>query len=187
MGKELKPLMNQLWKIISDGIDTLKSQDSYIIENNDIKEKFEKSFQNLYVQILQNYMDVKTETLDRHKVAAILLISIIETDILRSEHNSKKIFMGNYILASDTALTYMLSELNSRLKSKQQNIINSYYFPEALACETNYYRIFYRNLYYIDKSNTWTMNPLDLAERLFLLEYITLKENKIDISILKEY
>lgn len=185
--KELELLTRHLWKIVCKGIKLMEAKDAQIAADRSAKEKFEKRFLDMYAEIKDRYMDEKTETLDRHKVAAILLIAVIEADILESRHQGQRRFVGNYILASDSAFSYMLSELNRELARRHQGKIVKYIFPDALACETDYYRIFYRNLFYIGQNEAWTFNPLDLSERLFLLEYLTLKENGIDINALKEY
>lgn len=42
-----------------------------------------------------------------------------------------------------------------------------------------------RNLYYA--KTDFTLNPLDLADRLFLVEYIALTKDGINPDILKDY
>lgn len=185
--KELMLFTQHLWKTIEDGMEVMRAKDSQIVIKRDGKKVFENFFQEMYQEIKERYMDAETETLDRHKVAAILIIAVIKADILKSVSQESRTFVGNYILASDSAFSYMLSELNRELEKKGQGKIAGYVFPEAFACRTDYYRIFYRNLYYIGQNKAWTFNPLDLSERLFLLEYLTLKENNIDTAVLKEY
>lgn len=183
----MQPLIDGLWKLIESGIEYMKLQDKNIMDNNqDFKKKFEDNFESIYKSVL-DYMQDETESLDRHKVAAIMMIAIIKSDILHTIDSTNQKFMGNYILATDCGLSYMISELNKRLNILIKREIEAYIFPEALACETNYYRIFYRNLYFANNNKEWGLNPLDIAERLFLLEYMTLEKNGIDPSILKEY
>ena len=132
-------------------------------------------------------MKDSSKPLDRHKIAAILIISTIRTDVLKStKKNENDIFIGNYILATEVGLSYMLQILNEELEKRELPPIEKYYFPEAFSCKTDYSKIFYRNLYFSNENADWGLNPLDIAERLFLLEYITLLKNEIDTSILKE-
>lgn len=57
--------------------------------------------------------------------------------------------------------------------------------PNAQSCGTPYMEIMCRNLYYA--KNDYKLNPLDLADRLFLVEYIALTKEGIAPDILKDY
>ena len=187
----MEKLVCRIWDNVEAGANVMKMNDKSIeLQGLQKKKKtFETEFMNLYEKINEKYMLEDTESLDRHKVAAIIMISIIKSEILsvRDKESQNKTFLGNYILATDCGFSYMLKELNIKLGELEQKEIKKFFFPEAMACETNYYRIFYRNLYFADSDEDWGLNPLDIAERLFLLEYVTLEKNDIDPSILKEY
>lgn len=188
MEEKLETLLDKMWNVIEQGVQLFISEDNKIKYNRDSKRIFKDTFVNLYKKIVENYMENTEEPLDRHKVAAITIVSIIKADVLIcSKIEANNVFLGNYILATDSALTYMIEEMNKRLYHKGERVLNGYVFPEAMACETDYYKIFYRNLYFADSDVDWRLNPLDIAERLFLLEYITLEKNGIDPSVLKEY
>lgn len=184
-------LLSRIWDSVVTGANVMHIADNTlkVEDKRKAKKSFEDEFLRLYKKICSEYMLEDTEALDRHKVAAISMISIIKCNMLKGEnadsHNKK--FMGNYILATDCGFAYMLKELNKKLQDLGQKKIEKIFFPEAMACETNYYRIFYRNLYFANNEEAWGLNPLDIAERLFLLEYMTLEKNGIDPSILKEY
>lgn len=181
------PLIDKMWELIHKAVMAMRSEDQELVYSLDGKKReFSERFENMYNLISQNYMEHPDDPLDRHKIAAIAIVIIVGLQVL-STKNTKAEFVGNYVLATDCALSYMLGELNKKLQENSLNPIQKYYFPEPIACETYYYKIFYRNLYYIDKNAQWSLNPLDIAEKLFLIEYITLKEEKIDINILKEY
>lgn len=188
MKEKIISMSKDLWFLVEEGIAIIKNSNDNIIYNNEKYNDFEKKFISLYEEISVSYMKHNGESLDRHKVAAILMISIIEAKVLSLKEEIKGyIFFGNYVLAVDTGLNYMLAELNKQLENKKIDLINNYFFPNAMACDTDYYRIFYRNLYYSDINEKWSLNPLDIADKLFLIEYLTLKENNIDPSFLKEY
>ena len=53
--------------------------------------------------------------------------------------------------------------------------------PTDMACKTDYFDILTHNLYF--SRNDYMLNPLDLVDKLFLLEYLTFKNN---ISILNK-
>ncbi len=181
--EKLKQMANELWELVKRGKDAiiLQAQD-IMFEDKGVQ--FCEFFCNMYKEIQDAYMR-KSEALDRHKVAAIMMISVIEIKPLSIQEQARE-FMGNYVLAADAGFNYMLDELNRVLKDNGMECILRYFFPDALACDTYYYKIFYRNLYYTEKNESWSYNPLELADKLFLLEYITLKENNVDMTKLKK-
>ena len=188
MQNNLDNLINKLWNCIYQGAQIIESNNEYVTYNKKSKDIFKQMFKQLYTYIVNNYMEDDKEALDRHKVAAISIIATINAEvILSNKDDENEIFFGNYTLGIDCAFQYMLSELNKRLEEKGEKHIEGYFFPEAMACETNYYRIFYRNLYFANDNKQWGLNPLDIAERLFLIEYMTLEKKEIDPKILKEY
>lgn len=188
MEERLVSLIEKVWDVIWQGTQAVISDNHQVKYNKESEKDFRKTFVSVYEKIAENYMTNKNEPLDRHKVAAITIVSIIRAKVLVCDKvRETDVFMGNYMLATDVALTYMLSEMNKRLIGKGEKALFGYVFPEAMACETDYYKIFYRNLYFADCDEEWELNPLDIAERLFLLEYITLEKNNIEPSVLKEY
>lgn len=181
--EKLQQMANELWELVKRGKDAIILQ-SKDIKFDDKKKQFCESYCKLYKEIQDTYMH-KSEALDRHKVAAIMIICVVKIKPLSIQEQSKE-FMGNYVLAADAGFNYMLDELNRVLKDNGMECIQRYAFPDALACDTYYYKIFYRNLYYTEKNESWSYNPLELADKLFLLEYITLKENNVDMKKLKK-
>lgn len=192
----MKNLIDRIWDCIVAGSEVvLKNSDDLgqkevkINTSKEVRKNFEKTFSSIYNEISLGYMKNEKEALDRHKVAAIIMISIIRNPIIQSkdETKCKGTFLGNYSFATDCGFSYMLTELNNKLRSNGEKSVVNFYFPEAQACSTDYYNIFYRNLYFANNNEKWGLNPLDIAERLFLLEYITLEKSEIDPNILKQY
>lgn len=188
MENKLKNLLEKIWNLVDCGAESMKMKEPLIQYNKKSRDKFNQYFVESYKQITEDYMENSEEALDRHKVAAIAIVSIIKANVVTCDDvQDDNVFFGNYTLAVDCSLTYMLFEMNKRLRTKGEKAVDSYSFPQAMACETDYYMIFYRNLYYANNNPEWGLNPLDIAERLFLLEYMTLEKNGIEPSILKEY
>ncbi len=181
----MTPLIEKTWDAFCVGAKIMCNEDPHIIFDPSRKENYFNTFKRIHAQILQ-YMEDEKLPLDRHKIASIIIVSGLTANVLESQ-NEKGVFLGNYILATEVALSYMLGELNEVLKEQGQNAIDSFFFPKAISCNTDYFRILYRNLYYSQNNAEWGLNPLDMAERLFLLEYMTLNKNGIDPEILKEY
>lgn len=188
MINDIRNLSAKIWDLIYQGVEAITFGNEQIKYNKESKELFHNTFVKMYENLANEYMADADEPLDRHKVAAITIVSAIKANVITSNKNDEGIiFWGNYTLATDSAFVYMLSEMNKRLSEKGEKQVTGYFFPHAMACETDYYKIFYRNLYFANNNDEWGLNPLDIAERLFLLEYMTLEKNGIDPNILKEY
>lgn len=131
-------------------------------------------------------MEHPNRPLDRHKIAAIIMTAIINAPLIDCKSdNQDEIYFGNYILAIDCGLDYLLDEINQVLRKNNKTELNAFYFPEATACKTSYYKIFFRNLYFADQKKK--INTLDIAERLFLLECLTFEKEGINSQLFKEY
>lgn len=150
------------------------------------KENFINYFKVEYNNILNNYMKNNLHPLDRHKQTAILISDIIENDVIYSEYNEKnKIFIGVEQLALLFGLSFMRANLNDILKQKNIKEIERYVFPEPMSCNTPYFDVLTRDLYF-QKHNNNSVYILFLSHILFQIEYWTLKENGIDPKKIKE-
>lgn len=139
--------------------------------------------------VAENYMQTHIDGLDRHKQVAILIISAIKADPVRVKVDlpDDRIFVWQTVVVA-CGLSYMLNQLNIVLRSRGYtgNAITEYSLPIAFSCDTDYLNILGRNILYIQKHDGWELNPVDLANTLFLLEYITLIKSNLDLTILKE-
>ena len=185
----MKPLIETVWDLAKSIMKPLESESGVTFDLSR-HDAFQEEFESSYKFIKNNYMQEEVSQLDRHKVAAIIVISFIESQAIRPKKTMKEgetlVFMGDYYISLQLGLAYMLNRLNDKLKEKNSVTVEKYVMPEAMSCGTNYIDIMARNLYFANNNRNWRLNPLDLADRFFLLEYITLIENKIDISLLKE-
>lgn len=184
----MKPFIDEIWNTIEVGANLICTKDSDVCFDESKKKIFGESCEIMYHELLE-YMEDKEKPLDRHKIAAIIMISAIRAEVLQGKRKND-IFVANYVLAAEVGFSYMREALNRELEKKSGTAIepiNNFFFPKANSCSTDYFRIFYRNLYFADTNKAWNLNPLDIAERLFLLEYMTLEHNGIDPNILKEY
>ncbi|MCM1254462.1 MAG: hypothetical protein NC321_16725 [Clostridium sp.] len=178
----------QIWGMFSQVCKDMQDNDERICFHPEQKQVFFDGFQNLYDYILNNCMAVNQgiTTLDRHKVTAIITICGIESDFVSMEKvSSGETFLGKEIISLSVALSFMQSTLNAQLKKAGvEKEVEEYTFPRAWTCNTDYFDIMVRNLYYSQRY--WKMNPLELAEKFFLLEYITLEKLGINPDILRE-
>ena len=158
-----------------------------IIFDKSLKDTFTTSFKTLYNEIKSKYMKDSVYNLDRHKVAAIAIVTILKLDIIKpaKDTDDEMLFIGKELVATEVALSIMCELLNDKLSAiGYQKKIDAYYMPEAMSCNTPYILIFVRNLIYA--KNDYVLNPLDLAEKLFLLETISLLKYDINPNLLAE-
>ena len=150
------------------------------------KKIFIDFFSNEYTAIMNNYMKKSVKTLDRHKQAAIIIADIICNNILINEVAEKRIFIGLEQTALLVGLSFLRDQLNPILKKNGIGKITKFSFPEPMSCDTNYFDVLTRDLYFQKRDNNNSIYILLLAHILFQIEYLTLIENNIDPKVLKE-
>ena len=185
---DMSRTIDAVWDALQKDTEKWQEFDSDIQFDQNKKEAFRETFIQLYNDIKTKYMKKKVWALDRHKVASIMIVSAIENQIVTYDEAKLKPnqkFVGCEMITAEVALFWMLQQFNMKLEEEDYTPITQYKMPEAYACKTSYFEIFYRNLYY-GHSDGYKLNPLDIAEKFFLIEYITMISENIDISILKE-
>ena len=130
-----------------------------------------------------------TSELDAHKQAAIVMISCLESNavVLTEKTSEGNINIAPQIIAVNIGLSYMNNALNHLLGKMGKEKVNGYMLPIPLACNTPYYEIMCRILYYEQTRSDMSYNVLEIADRLFLLEYINLLIHDIDPLEVKEF
>ena len=159
-------------------------------------ETFRVKFKKRCDYVLKEYMHGDVKSLDRHKLSAIAIIELVNSDIVTAkpltvaEQSSGMINIAPFLFATQAGFQMLLHWLNLDLKGKEA-LIDKWVEPKLLSCPFNgYFMVFARNLYYtkyrvIDNGCYGTdYNELELAEKLYLFEYITLMNNDIDLELL---
>lgn len=185
--KILEDAISNVWIAVEETANRYRQKDKKITFNGTIA-KFKTGFIERYNKIMNGYMKDDVRELDRHKIVAIMIIVCIEDQIITyTGRTDRLISLAPYTIAVEAGLNWMIKGLNRELSKANCNCTPGQYFmPTAFTCPTPYFDIFCRNLYYAETH--WNgLNPLDIAERLYLLEYITLQQNRIDPEILKSY
>lgn len=177
-----------VWNVLNGAIKTIDDDDkkkNLTIRCKDF-EFFKKTFNDLYYKILDDYMEESVDNLDRHKVAAVIIISILKTiDIEYDNLPKTKVLWGKQTVAVNIGLNYMCGELNKILaENGWEGEIEKFDMPNAISCNTSFEDIMIRNLVYAEDNPEWGLNPLTIAENLFLLEYITIIQRGIDFKYL---
>lgn len=144
--------------------------------NENSRASFFHAFEHYYNDIKTKVMYDDVQELDRHKLAAIIICSVIQADALQPTHPYKEkeyIFDGNEKIALNIGLSYMNASLKKLLHRypQEEEKFTDFILPEASMCDTEYVSILCRNLCYAKRD--YKLNPIDLANTLFLLEYIT--------------
>lgn len=190
---DMKETVQAAWDTLEEAYLLTKLDYPGLIFNKEAFEECYSHFKKWREILLKQYMKEEVIELDRHKIAAILSISIIESKAISYNGDLHgKIFLGLQLLSVSCGLSYMQLQLNNLLKSKNQKTINKYLMPRPHSCETNYFDVIARNLYYeehgtdLNGRKLWGLNPLQLANTFYLIELFTLEHYNIDTEILKE-
>lgn len=181
-------IIDKAWELLDVAVSQAKDKDEKVALNDAARDEFASSFKEKYNLIKDKFMKQSVKYLDRHKVASIIIASIVETNAVIYEGDIPKdsTFFGKYLIAFSVGMSYMQNRLNKILKEKGQKEIERFYFPTPFSCKTPYNEIFSRNLYYTHELTDWNLNLLDISEILFLLEYMTLEKNGIDPIVLAD-
>ena len=177
-----------IWKLVENQASAIVREDKESFSfNSNSKFIFFQKFEKYIDMIKTKFMANEVTDLDRHKVAAIIICSVIESEVIQLNYtcSEEEAFIGNEKLAVTIGLSYMRETLKRIMKGVPgEEKFEEYYFPKALACDTEYVNILCRNLYY--SYNEFMLNPIDLANELYLLEYISLVQCGIDLDVLRE-
>ncbi len=184
----MRQTIEKTWDLLECAVNQYKEKCPDVLCDENAKDRFDEIFRNWYAEIKKDYMNTNVQNLDRHKVASILMVSIIKSEAIKynGQIPENQVFFGGYLIAASVGFSFMMDQLNRALMEKGVDVLEGFVFPEPVSCRTRYFDVFCRNLYYAEKNEKWGLNPLELAEKLFLLEYITLRENNIDPGVLKE-
>ncbi len=145
------------------------NRDKNIVVNKNKYIDFQNVFENMYDKIKKENMRTEVVYLDRHKVAAIIIYSIVKTRVIEyKESTDNKEFLGNYQFALSAGLSYMQYELNQILNEEGKTPIKKLVFPEVMNGPQDYKNSVINMLYFADKEGNF--NILELANMFFLLE-----------------
>lgn len=221
----MKKTPESIWKIMFGYCEKVKK----IVKGSDItfelddekKAYYISNFEATYNYILSKFMDNRSEKLDRHKQAAIAIYLLLEnplikksddiaiTEIKQLQDGTNPVFIGNEVLALSAGLQLLKTLLNAEInevedvKKKESNRISNFFMPTPYYCDTPYFEIVCRNLYFQQKYIEHYFNTeqlrhtdqymikkalfiLDFANTLYLFEYLTLIKNDIDPLCLKK-
>ena len=191
----MKQTIGAFLKLIETYCDAANEQQEVVAFCADKKEQYILEVEKRCAEYKEKYMDAEVKYLDRHKIAAILVVVGLKVGIVKNVHEnsdtSEILFVGPHKILLMGALEYLRAMINKALEGTSLASIKEYFLPSAWACSTEYLDIMSRNLYFAQTD--FVLNDMELAEKFFLIEYITVWQlyNKSDVekcfTILKEY
>ena len=168
---------------VKEECEVLKEARMPLFFDNDVEESYVKRCNEVYESYKRTYMDEAVTSLDRHKVAAILVIEAVAMELVKmnkEELSDGDIFIGKSKVPFVCALRYIQREYNSIIKGSNIREMTSFALPDAFSCDTKYIDIMCRIQFYseklYDQPTFVDIAVMDLADRFFLLEYIAIQK-----------
>lgn len=188
----MKATRDVIWNAILIESKIIMKDDPSIVMYTDSEKLFHQNFNYYHSLIIDKFMKLQDKHLDRHKIAAIIICSILKSDILgiacgqECNQTIDDIFLANEKLALNIALSDMYQRLLSECeegKIPYDKIFPDYVFPVPLSCDRDYTEVICRDLYYSKKY--FELDPLSIANFLFLLEAYSFEATHVEININK--
>lgn len=186
----MEHLKGNIWNYVKQQVQEIVCEfPEHFKFNHNGEKNFNKNFDIYYDFIKSAVMYNDVQELDRHKLAAIIICAIIKAEALQQITNYDKegyIFDGNEKIAVNIGMSYMESSLKELLSKRPEEAkkFKEFILPEASMCNTDYISILCRNLCFARKY--YDLNPIDLANTLFLVEYTTLIQVGISPAVMKQ-
>lgn len=181
-----------VWDAVIKQCSAMMETDKTIVMYTDSEQLFHQNFNYYYNLIVNKFMKLPDEHLDRHKIAAVIICAILKSDILgvaysmEAHQSIDDIFLANEKLAVNIALSYMHQKLIDEFKADKipfEGIYDNYIFPRPLSCDRDYTEVICRDLFFTKKY--FELDPLSIANFLFLLEEYSFEASHISIDVKK--
>lgn len=177
-----------IWKEIIKQCKKYMEEDQTLVLYTDAEELFYRNFKYFHSFIMKKFMILGEDKLDRHKIAAIIICAILESNIvgISKEERDKSddlIFLVNEKISLDVGLCEMQRLLKKEFeggKFPYDTIFEEILLPVPLSCNREYTEVICRDLYF--SKIYYTLNPISLANFLFLLEAFTFQVYQIPIN-----
>jgi len=177
----MKTTTKAFWSAVSQQCGQLSTETDHIYIDASLKDGYIVACDVEYKKCKDENMNKSVQNLDRHKVAAILVIQGLTLDIVKRKDGNEadteeKIFIGKEKAILSCAISYLAQQINIIIRNSGRSfdLINRFILPTAFSCQTDYIDIMCRLLHYGKKQST--LSVLDLADHFFLLEYIAIAE-----------
>lgn len=165
-----------------------------IVLYSDAKKVFQRNFDFYYDLIVGKFMAKPQKNavlhdihLDRHKVAAVIICSILDANIigvskkyLKSNTGRDLAFLGNERIAVDIALNFMYDDLTKKFQNDEipyESIFERYVLPIPYSCNRGYDEVICRDLFF--SKGEFSLNPLLIANLMYMIEEYSFAYNHI--------
>lgn len=177
-----------IWKEIVKQCRKYMEEDQTLVLYTDAEELFYRNFKYFHSFIMKKFMILGEDKLDRHKIAAIIMCAILESNIVgiskeERDKSDDSIFLVNEKISVDVGLCEMQRLLKKEFeggKFPYDAIFEEILLPVPLSCNREYTEVICRDLYF--SKMYYTLNPISLANFLFLLEAYTFQVYQIPID-----
>ena len=181
--------IQEIWNVVETEAKSMVAQSGGNVRfNENSKLFFIQYFEKYYEDIKSKFMNIEVVDLDRHKVAAIIICSVAEANVVDIDYvydAENVIFLGNERIGYNVGLDYMRKALIQFMQDTvEADKFKDFIFPEALMCKTEFKTILCRNVWYEKKY--YKLNPMSLATMLFLVENYSLSVSGVDLQVLKD-
>lgn len=188
----MKDFKVNIWQVVLLEAEKLCKEDKNLVVYRDSEQVFYKNFDYYKNLIIDNFMKPSNEPLDRHKIAAITICSILRATLVgisasvADQHDGYKdenAFLANEKLALSTAFSHMFAQLQYEFekgKIPYEEMIPSYVLPTPLSCGRKFDEVLCRDLYYAKKH--FKLNPLTIANLLFFIEVYSFEVHRINLK-----
>lgn len=176
MNKTIRSYFN----VVQQYCDVLNSSGLNINFHSEKIDEYAENVIKKYNDYKEKYLNKDVEYLDRHKMAAILVVCGIECKIVDSGKTANEIEEGKIDICIQkilllAAFDYLLEIMNIKIENKGDGSvkkISKISLPKAFTCPTPFINILSRTLYFAEKH--YVLNEMELAEKFFLLECISI-------------
>lgn len=180
----MKETTRKYWELVREYCSVMQKNklQVYMVENS--QEPFCIAVEERCNKYRSNYMKPDVKSLDRHKLAAIMVEEGLNLNIIDADAIDQILEADNINIASEkilmlAALDFLKAEINKAIIKEQDSdsetkltTFDNFSYPKPWACETDFVSIISRTLYYAKKD--YSLNAMELAEKFFLIEYISI-------------
>lgn len=175
----MKSTTRAYWKAITKHCEALSTGKDSMYVDNSLEEKYVSNCDKAYELCMLKEMSSDVVYLDRHKVAAILVIEAAKLGVIKRKDGriadtEDEWFIGAQKILLISAISYLAQETNRIIEASGKDIpkMTQFKMPEAFSCNTSYIDIMSRLLR--NELDDGRLYVLSWSEKFFLLEYIAI-------------
>ncbi|MCC8074975.1 MAG: hypothetical protein LIO95_03365 [Clostridiales bacterium] len=182
----MTPTIETYWRLLSVYCEILNKHNVPISIREEKKTAYCDAVKKQCKEYKSKYMSSNTSELDRHKVAAIMVVEGLERDVIDSSKIDEQLGPDTINIGAEKVLlvaaldfiTATVNQIFEKEKEKNPGVglerFPGFVLPDAWSCDTEFINIMSRTLYYARRD--YQLNEMELAEKFFILEYGSILE-----------